>query len=258
MDPLCTQVSMSVCTQTDRYRRGARVSLAIRSAKDIMCMDIRLRLDACTSERRRDTRVGVRLRRVRARARPRWGASASGYDHRSECIGVSITLVRVCVQCVATFCGFGPVRPHVRLWLRGGRGPHTRAVHGRSIDSTKVTALPEWLGQCKLLEELCVPPRRAAALRVRGGAGAALLRVALPCRGAGPHHAALDAAAAALPVVGRGRAPRGMAGTRGRPARVRGGPEPLGAAARLARRDAGNTELAALPAAAEWPSLKYL
>ncbi len=41
--------------------------------------------------------------------------------------------------------------------LRGRRGPHARAVHGRSIDYTKVQALPEWLGQCKLLEELCVP-----------------------------------------------------------------------------------------------------
>jgi hypothetical protein len=30
--------------------------------------------------------------------------------------------------------------------------------HGRSIFSTKVTALPESLGQCKLLEYLCVPP----------------------------------------------------------------------------------------------------
>jgi hypothetical protein len=39
---------------------------------------------------------------------------------------------------------------------------------------------------------------------------------------------------------------------------VRGGPEPPGAAARLARRDASNTELAALPAAADWPSLKHL
>jgi hypothetical protein len=39
---------------------------------------------------------------------------------------------------------------------------------------------------------------------------------------------------------------------------VRGGLEPPGAAARLARRDAGNTELAALPAAADWPSLKIL
>ena len=70
MDPLCTQVSMSVCTQTDRYRRGARVSLAIRSAEYIMCMDIRLYLDTCTSERRRGARVGVRLWRVRARMRP--------------------------------------------------------------------------------------------------------------------------------------------------------------------------------------------
>ncbi len=39
---------------------------------------------------------------------------------------------------------------------------------------------------------------------------------------------------------------------------MRGGPEPPGAAARLARRDASNTELAALPAAADWPSLKHL
>ncbi len=39
---------------------------------------------------------------------------------------------------------------------------------------------------------------------------------------------------------------------------VRGGPDPPGAAARLARRDAYGTELAALPAAVEWPSLKKL
>jgi hypothetical protein len=32
-------------------------------------MDIRLYLDTCTSERRRGARVGVRLRRVRARVR---------------------------------------------------------------------------------------------------------------------------------------------------------------------------------------------
>ena len=51
-----------------------------------------------------------------------------------------------------------PVRPHVRQLSRGGRGrPHARAVRGRSIASTKVRALPEWLGRCKLLEELCVP-----------------------------------------------------------------------------------------------------
>ncbi len=37
-----------------------------------------------------------------------------------------------------------------------------------------------------------------------------------------------------------------------------GGPEPPGADARSARRDAGNTELAALPAVVEWPKLKSL
>ncbi len=65
------------------------------------------------------------------------------------------------------------------------------------------------------------PAPAAAAVRVRGGAGAALRRVALPRRTLGPHHAALDAAAAALPVVGRGRAPRAH-GWRGRPARGEG------------------------------------
>ncbi len=102
------------------------------------------------------------------------------------------------------------------------------------------------------------PAPAAAAVRVCGGAGAALLRVALPRRALGPRHAALDAAAAALPVVGRGRAHTRMAGAHSRPARGRGGPEPLDAAARLARREASNTELAALPAAADWPTLKRL
>jgi hypothetical protein len=49
-----------------------------------------------------------------------------------------------------------------------------------------------------------------------------------------------------------------MTGVRGRPARGRGGPEPPGAAVRLGRRYADNTELAALPAAVDWPSLKEL
>ncbi len=66
-------------------------------------------------------------------------------------------------------------------------------------------------------------PAAAAAVRVGGGAGAALLRMALPRRALGWHHAALDAAAAALPVVGRGRATRAH-GWRPRPDRraVRG------------------------------------
>ena len=62
-----------------------------------------------------------------------------------------------------------------------------------------------------------------------------------------------DAAAAALPV-----AATRIACARGRPARVSGGPEPLGAAALVARRYAFDTELAALPAAVDWPNLKTL
>jgi hypothetical protein len=62
-----------------------------------MCMDIRLFLDACTSERRRGARVGVRLRRVRARVRARWGASASRHSRRSERTGVPITHAGACL-----------------------------------------------------------------------------------------------------------------------------------------------------------------
>ncbi len=97
----------------------------------------------------------------------------------------------------------------------------------------------------------------AAAVRVCGGAGAALLRVrccaCAAAPGAGPHHAALDAPAAVLPVVGRAR----MAGARGK-RRAVGMGRSRPAAARLARRDADGSELAALPAAVEWPSLKKL
>jgi hypothetical protein len=96
-------------------------------------------------------------------------------------------------------------------------------VRGRSISSTKVKVLPEWLGRCKLLETLCVRARSPAASRVRGGAGAALLRV-------------------------RCCACADMRWGRSRPS----------AAAVVARRQAGFTELAALPAAADWPNLKEL
>jgi hypothetical protein len=107
-----------------------------------------------------------------------------------------------------------PVRPHFRPSLRGGRGPHAHVVRGRIISSTKVKALPEWLGQCKLLETLCVRTRRLHAMRVRCGA---LLRRAL-----GPSRAALDAAAAALPVVGR-RPSRARAWLASRPTGARSG-----------------------------------
>jgi hypothetical protein len=62
------------------------------------------------------------------------------------------------------------------------------------------------------------PPPRLRARRCRRCAAAR--GAAAP--GAGPHHAALDAAAAALPVVGRGRAPRAH-GWRARPTGARKG-----------------------------------
>jgi hypothetical protein len=145
--------------------------------------------------------------RMRARVRPRGAASALGYNRRSERAGVPITRMRVCACLRGDFPWLRPVRPHVGPLSRGGRGPHACAVRGRWISSTKVKALPEWLGRCKDLEELCVlrPP---PAVRVCGGAGAALLPRALRRRALGRRRAALDAAAAALPVVGRAGAPR--------------------------------------------------
>jgi hypothetical protein len=102
-------------------------------------------------------------------------------------------------------------------------------------------------------------PAAAAAVRVGGGAGAARGTAA---RGAGPRRAALDAAAAAaaVPVVGRGRAPRAH-GWCARPTGCAGCAVGVGrsrTAALVARREAFDSELAALPAAVEWPNLKIL
>ncbi len=122
-----------------------------------------------------------------------------------------------------------------------------RTVRRRSIGSTKVKYLPEWLGQCTLLEELCVPP----AACTRGGAGVALLCGAWRAR----RRAAPSRRSVAVGC-------RLLRRRRGRPGlRASGmGPRPLAsrAAARLARRVAYNTELAALLAAVEWPNLKTL
>jgi hypothetical protein len=98
-------------------------------------------------------------------------------------------------------------------------------------------------------------PAAAAAVRVRGGAGAALRR----CRAWRWGRTARRWMRRRCRSSAVGRAPR-THGWRARPDRraVRGGPGPPGAAARWARRDASNTELAALPAAADWPSLKIL
>jgi hypothetical protein len=82
-------------------------------------------------------------------------------------------------------------------------------------------------------------------MRVRGGGGAALLPRALPRLALG--HTAWPSPARAW-LARAARPARGTGWGRSRPA----------AAALVARREASNSELAALPAAAEWPNLKLL
>jgi hypothetical protein len=187
-------------------------------------MNIHLCLDSCTSERHRDARVGVRLRRVRVDA-PAWGASASGYNRRSECIGVPITRVRVGVPlCVVTSIDSARSAPRLSMVARRARAARARGARQAHLlhegEGTPRVARP-----VHALGGTVRRARRAAALRVCGGPGAALR-----C-----------CACAAAPRAG-----------------LRRGPEPPGAAARLARRSASNTELAALPAAVDWPILKRL
>ncbi len=145
----------------------------------------------------------------------------------------------------------------MRVWACGCAD--ARAVRGRSIAFTKVLALPESLGQCKLFEGLCVPrppppppPCACAAVPARRCG-------AWRCRAGRWGRAARRWMRRRFRSSAVGRAPR-THGWRTRPDRraVRGGPGPPGAAGRWARRDATNTELAALPAAADWPNLKTL
>jgi hypothetical protein len=106
----------------------------------------------------------------------------------------------VCMQAWRLSGASARSSPRPSIVARRAR-PHACAVRGRYIFSTKVKALPEWLGQCRLLQTLCVRARRRCRTRrCRRCACAA-------APGDGPHRAALDAAAAALPVAGRGRAP---------------------------------------------------
>jgi hypothetical protein len=121
-----------------------------------------------------------------------------------------------------------------------------------------VKALPEWLGQCTLLEDLCVRARRRRRERVR------LCRSEWGCCGRPPERWAAV----------RGRARRcGAAVWRGLPSRAvqwrvctgadrvyarYGWAETARRGRTVARRYASGTELAALPAAVEWPNLKSL
>jgi hypothetical protein len=131
-----------------------------------------------------------------------------------------------CAYMRGDFPWLRPVHPHVRPLSRGGCGPHARAVRGRYIAYTKVNALPAWLGQCKLLEELCVPrpppPPPCACAAVP-----ALRCCAWRCR-AGRRAAARGDGCGGGGVAGRrpSAEPRArMAGARRRPARVGGGPD---------------------------------
>jgi hypothetical protein len=139
---------------------------------------------------------------------PAWVASASGSNRRFECIGVPITRMRMCVRAMR---GDFPVvlarsTPRLSTGARRARAARARGVRqvhrrhegeGAARDARPVQALG---GTVR-------PAPAAAAVRVCGGAGAALLREALPRRALWPSRAALDAAAAALPVVGRRPSP---------------------------------------------------
>ena len=187
-------------------------------------------------------------------------ASASGYNRRSECVGVPITRMRVCVRAMRGDFPVASARSTPRLPIGARRARAARARGVRQVHllhegegAPRVARPVQALGATVRPAPAAPPPcafaavraLRCCAWRYRAGRWAAPRGVG--CGGGG--------------VAGRrpSAEPRArMAGARGRPARVRGGPEPPGAAARLARRSASNSELAALPAAAEWPKLKKL
>ncbi len=149
-------------------------SIAILSSKCIfVCMDIHQYLDTCTLERQRDAGVGVRLWRVRARVKhPREWTSASGCNRRSECTGVSITRMRVCVRaCVATFHGFGPFDPTSAHCCAAGAAARARGAR-QAHQIHEGEGAPRMARPVQALRGSVRP-----ADCVCGGAGAAPLRV---------------------------------------------------------------------------------
>jgi hypothetical protein len=217
-------------------------------------------IDARASERRRGARVGVRLRRMRARVRPRWAASASGCSRRSERTGVPITRnAGACLghaRRLSTASARSPPRPPiVARRARAARARGARQVHLRHEGE----GAPRVARPVQALGGTVRPAPAAAAVRVCGGAGAAPLRVALPRRGAGAEPRGVGCGGGGVSARRPSAEPTHAWLARAADRRaVRGGPEPPGAAARWARRSAYNTELAALPAAADWPKLREL
>jgi hypothetical protein len=150
-------------------------------------------------------------------------ASASGYNRRSECVGVPITRMRVCVRAMRGDFPVASARSAPRLPIVARRARAARARGARQVHllhegegAPRVARPVQALGDP-------VRPAAAAAVRVRGGAGAALPRVrAAP--GAGPAPCGVDAAAAVL-LPARMSAPAADRRALGV------GPEPLGVAA---------------------------
>ncbi len=246
------------CVYSDRCHahRWVHVYLSPSIQLNIcVCMDIRLYLDACTSERRRGERGRAVVAGARAGASALGAASASGYNHR--CASQAHAGVCACMRgllCMAS-ARSAPRPSLVARRARAARARGARQVHllHEGEGAPRVARPVQALGGT-------VRPAlaaAAAAVRDRGGAGAAIAAVpALRCcacaaaPGAGPHHAALVCGGGGV----AGRQPRArMAGARGRPTRDKGW---AGAARRgrtVVHRDASSTKLAALPAAVDWP-----
>jgi hypothetical protein len=180
----CAHRCRCVCVprQMPRVSMGARVSLAIRLSKVCVCGHPTIFGIHETSVRHRDARVGVRLWRLRARVRPRGLHQPQGTiaePNASVCVSRACGCVCACMRDLICMVS---ARSAPRLSIGARRAqPHARAVRGRDISFTKVQALPESLGQCKLLVELCVrtaapPPPGARAWRCGCCASAARVK----------------------------------------------------------------------------------
>jgi hypothetical protein len=228
-----TGVDAYVCPGRCRAHRWVHVhSIAIHSSTYIMYMGIHPYLDTCISERRRGARVGVRMRvRVRARVRPRGLTSALGYNRRSERTGVPITRMRVCVRACAVSFPVASARSSPRPPIGARRARAARARGARQAHLLhEGQGAPRLARPVQALGGTVRPAPAATAVRVCGGAGNALLRVALPRR-AGTARRWRRRRRRCRSSAGR-RA-RARNGWRPRPTGARSGvgPEPPGAAA---------------------------
>ena len=169
------------------------------------------------------------------------------YNHRSVCLSGACGCV--CVHAWRLSVA-STVRAHVCPFCAAGAAARARGA-GQGHRLHEGEGAP---GVARPVQGLGVPVRPArgpAALRVRGGAGAALLPRTLLRRALGRRHAALDAAAAALPVAPAAEPARAwlepaadrraLGVGRTRPARWRAGTRPTPSSWRCRRRPTGPT-----------------